>query len=141
MEKLQITQDKLIMPHFADEDTSCDCSFVLCENCEISPATFHFRKDDSLEQSQNPKIENAKANAMLYMDAHNTYLEHPELPSELLRQNRQMKEALEKAEEALEWYMTECYPDNDNYQSFHDIGMNARSVLRECLTSCNKGKE
>lgn len=122
MEKLQITKDTISLPHFCDESITCNCSFILCDNIGISIATFHFKKDDSFRESEHPDIENARDNAALYVDAHNTYLQHPELPSELFRQNREMKEAL---------LLIRHSP----------VSNRIIEIVSNCLTSCNKGKE
>lgn len=81
------------------------------------------------------------SNTALYVDAHNTYLSNPNLPSELLRQNKEMREALAEAESAIKWYMDNTNPDHEDWQTFHDLGMNARANAVNLLTSLDKGKE
>lgn len=58
-------------------------------------------------------------------DAGNTYQQCETLPSELLRQNREMKEALERIKK-----LTNLDDDKT-----------VVNICVDCLTSCNKGKE
>lgn len=37
--------------------------------------------------------------------------------------------------------MGKTTPDNQEWQDFHDVGMNTIVCIEDCLTSCNKGKE
>lgn len=63
-----------------------------------------------------------KADAILIADAGNTYRQCSTIPSELLRQNQEMKEALERIEH-----------ETDSLEISH--------IVRDCLTSLNKDKE
>lgn len=84
--------------------------------------------------------------AKIICDAGNTYQQCEELPSELLRQNREMKEALENTLDELYRLGEHCA--DQKFIDFEDEsidGVNSYNRImkqgRECLTSCNKGKE
>jgi len=51
--------------HFIDDSTSCNCKYVLSSIVPICVATIHEKVDDSLECSEYPETEQAKANAKL----------------------------------------------------------------------------
>ena len=48
-----------------------------------------------------------------------------EANAKLIASAPELLEALMEAKEALEWYMSNTTPDNKDWQSFHDTGMNA----------------
>lgn len=79
----------------------------------------------------------AEANAMLIIDAANTYQKFETLPSELLRQNREMREALKKLIPNMQGYAYE-YHKNHRWFEFH---FKDEIELLKTITSCNKGKE
>ena len=55
--------------HLVSDDTTCNCTYVLSEISPICVATIHYRRDDSLEESEYPELEQAKANAKLIIAA------------------------------------------------------------------------
>lgn len=86
--KLNITKDKIVLPHFATKENihGCDCGYVFTEHEATCLATFHFKRDNHIMQSEHVELNEAIANSKLYVDAHNTYLNNHILPSELLQQ-------------------------------------------------------
>jgi len=51
--------------HLADESITCNCAYILSDVVPISIGNINVRKDDSLEHSEYPEIEEAEANAKL----------------------------------------------------------------------------
>lgn len=52
------------VPHFA-EDGKCKCGYVLCESYMGAIATVHHSPTRSIEDGDNPPLDEAKANAHL----------------------------------------------------------------------------
>jgi len=55
--------------HLVNDDVACNCTFVLSDQEPICIATIHYKKDDSLEESEYPELERAKANTKLILAA------------------------------------------------------------------------
>lgn len=51
--------------HFANDNINCDCKYILSDTVPISVATISYRKNDSMEESEHPDLEEAKYNAKL----------------------------------------------------------------------------
>src|SRR6478752_1097965 len=65
--------------------------------------------------------EKTRLHAEVMNDSLNVHFETGFNASELLRQNREMKEALTETESALKWYMENTTPYNNDMQTFHDL--------------------
>ncbi len=74
------------LPHFADDNCTCDCGFVLVEGHCGAVATVHYSKDNSVNNGDNPPPEQCIANAKLIAAA-------PELLKELMDIRSEIKHA------------------------------------------------
>ena len=61
------------VPHFARPEVNCNCHYVLCGDHFGSVATVHSSVDDELENGDNPRHEQAVANAHLIAAAPSLY--------------------------------------------------------------------
>lgn len=74
----------------------------------------------------------------LIKDAGNTYQQCETLPSELLRQRTELLQALKEYKEALEKYMENTKTIDNDWQTFHDLGMNLRVKSEEIIAKATK---
>lgn len=63
------TKGEWSLPHLADDNTTCDCGFVLSEGYCGAIATVHYSVDRDLENGDNPPLYEAKWNAKLIANA------------------------------------------------------------------------
>lgn len=59
------TKGEWMLPHFANDESTCDCGFVLNEGYFGAIATVHYSKNGTMEEGDNPLLEEAIANANL----------------------------------------------------------------------------
>lgn len=103
------------LPHFANKGINCSCKYLLSNVAPICIATLHVKETDNIEDSEYPEFEEAVANAKLISCAPN------------------LLEKLLEALEAIEWYMEKSTPENEEYQTFHDLGMNILESGKELI--------
>lgn len=125
MERLNITKGEVSV----SENKS---TVVSNENCLVG--RFFYGKGVALLEHKQQSDNIVFSNAKLYVDAHNTYNNCGILPSELLKQKQELVECLFNSTSIIKWYMQNTTPDNQDYQTFHDLGMNHLSELEEILT-------
>jgi hypothetical protein len=65
MQEFKGTQGEWSVPHFADSSQKCDCRWVLSEQYCGSIATVDWSKDRSIDNGDNPPLDEAIANAHL----------------------------------------------------------------------------
>jgi hypothetical protein len=63
------TKGEWTLPHLADDNTTCDCGFVLNDGYCGAIATVHYSVDRDLENGDNPPLDEAKWNAKLIANA------------------------------------------------------------------------
>ena len=85
--------------------------------------------------AENVSPEECKANGELFADAGNTIQSCGLLPSELLKQRDGLRAKLRECVEAIEWYMDNCNPQNDDYEIHFNYGANIVSSSNELLES------
>lgn len=133
MEKLQITKGEY-KSEIADDDT-----FAQVSHRDYTVLTVQGTHNHNDEKEHNDIT-------LLCADALNTYQQCETLPSELLRQNRETKEALQIALteiRSMKLFLM-AHPDHTKDSEFWDRTDGAEEVEKviiDCLTSCNKGKE
>lgn len=132
MEKLQITKGQ----YSVKPATRTDCASIVINHQMMVMIMPLDTINDEIETNT----------ASVCSDALNTYQQFETLPSELLRQNREMKEALENTLKELLKLIDHC--ENEHFLDFDDESIegvaDCNKVMkqaRNCLTSCNKGKD
>ena len=59
--------------------------------------------------------------------------EIPDLTAQLQADKEELLEALENSQKAIEWYMENTMPENENHTDFFNIGMNQRTVIESLI--------
>lgn len=65
-------------------------------------------------------------------------MEEAEYNAKLIAASPEMLESLKEAKYALEWYMENTKPIENDWQTFHDLGMNVRVKSEEIITKATE---
>lgn len=101
-------------------------------------------KRDRAEQCAQIAVDYAKEEVEVFR---HVILGQDRIHDRLQEENRVFREqrgelitALKGSTEAIKWYMEYCKPDNDDYTTFFNLGMNQQTENEQLLKKHNDGK-